>query len=450
MKPLSLRAILLLVILVRLTVAISALKVSGGLSIFHDPDTSGYLAPAKALLAGEFATSGAPEITRTPGYPLLLAAGVGLNQPEIITIAIQILLSSISAYLIFQTGLLLFGSSVAASWGALLYSVEPLSVLFSVKLLSETLFSTLLLLAILLFMRHLSGADGGSLVGSAIAVAASVYVKPAGYYVAFLFALFLMFSRSRVSLRSRLAETLVFLSLSVGLTGLWQLRNYEVAGYPGFSAIEETNLYFYSAAGVRAADEHRGFLDMQRQLGYAEPQAYFAEHPEQRTWTIAQRLAFMKREALGTLRHQPLLYARIHVRGCAVAAFDPDATDYLRLFKRYPEYGGLLGTVNDKGVFATVASLARGRPLVFWATATLALVLVTLWALAIRGLLAAKRNRLSTLFLVTIAVYFVVVSGGPVATGRFRQPIMPLLCLLAGNAFTLGTAKSFRLHSPVN
>src|SRR5216683_374866 len=76
-KPLSLRAILLFAVLVRLTVAISALKVSGDFSIFHDPDTAGYLAPAKALLAGEFATSGAPEITRTPGYPLLLAVGVG-------------------------------------------------------------------------------------------------------------------------------------------------------------------------------------------------------------------------------------------------------------------------------------------------------------------------------------------------------------------------------------
>ncbi len=275
-KPLSLRAILLFAVLVRLTVAISALKVSGDFSIFHDPDTAGYLAPAKALLAGEFATSGAPEITRTPGYPLLLAVGVGLNQPEIITIALQILLSSISAYLIFETGLLLFGSTLSASWGALLYSVEPLSVLFSVKLLSETLFSTFLLLAIFLFLRHITRTDGATLVGAAIAVAASAYVRPVGYYLAFLFALFLMFSRSRASLKNRLAGTLVFLSFSVGLTCLWQLRNYEVAGYPGFSSIEETNLYFYSAAAVRAADEHRGFLDMQRQLGYAEPQAYFA------------------------------------------------------------------------------------------------------------------------------------------------------------------------------
>src|SRR5258708_5496491 len=130
--------------------------------------------------------AGSCRITRRAGYPLLLAAGGGPNHPEIITIAIQILLSSISAYLIFQTGLLLFGSSVAASWGALLYSVEPVSVPVSGKLLSETLFSTLLLLAILLFMRHLSGADGGTLVGSAIAVAASVYVKPGGYCVTFL------------------------------------------------------------------------------------------------------------------------------------------------------------------------------------------------------------------------------------------------------------------------
>ncbi len=87
----------------------------------------------------------------------------------------------------------------------------------------------------------------------------------------------------------------------------------------------------------------------------------------------------------------------------------------------------------------------------FWASASMALVLVALWALAIRGLLeAARRNRLCTFFLVCVAGYFLVISGGPAAAGRFRHPIMPLICLLAGNAVTLRTVESFRPHSPVD
>jgi 4-amino-4-deoxy-L-arabinose transferase-like glycosyltransferase len=52
--------------------------------------------------------------------------------------------------------------------------------------------------------------------------------------------------------------------------------------------------------------------------------------------------------------------------------------------------------------------------------------------------LAAHIKALFTL----IAVYFLLLSGGAQAVGRYRMPIMPLLCILAA-----GTAAGRRLNS---
>jgi hypothetical protein len=63
-------------------------------TIVYTPDTVSYIVPARELIAHHrFFSNGAPEIIRTPGYPLLLTAGLLLGRLESVTIALQILLS---------------------------------------------------------------------------------------------------------------------------------------------------------------------------------------------------------------------------------------------------------------------------------------------------------------------------------------------------------------------
>ncbi len=58
------------------------------LHTLHTDDTPTYLAPAESLLAsGTFYGGTVPEIFRTPGYPLLLTAGLWAGHVELITVA---------------------------------------------------------------------------------------------------------------------------------------------------------------------------------------------------------------------------------------------------------------------------------------------------------------------------------------------------------------------------
>jgi hypothetical protein len=55
--------------------------------------------------------------------------------------------------------------------------------------------------------------------------------------------------------------------------------------------------------------------------------------------------------------------------------------------------------------------------------------------LAVSGaVLAWREARIAAVLLITIVVYFAVLSGGPMATGRYRHPIMPIVCIFAGYA----------------
>ena len=71
------------------------------------PDAAGYIAPARSLLtAGAFLNAeGAPEIVRTPGYPLLIAACQALFGSRWLAalITIQLFLSALASFTFIKT-----------------------------------------------------------------------------------------------------------------------------------------------------------------------------------------------------------------------------------------------------------------------------------------------------------------------------------------------------------
>jgi hypothetical protein len=80
---------------VRFSLFILAVSVNHGFSGFHFRDTIEYLAPARELLSyGTFTVDKIADIIRTPGYPLLLTIGLCVGKVEIVTILLQILLST--------------------------------------------------------------------------------------------------------------------------------------------------------------------------------------------------------------------------------------------------------------------------------------------------------------------------------------------------------------------
>jgi hypothetical protein len=61
----------------------------------------------------------------------------------------------------------------------------------------------------------------------------------------------------------------------------------------------------------------------------------------------------------------------------------------------------------------------------------LEIFLLLLYMLAARGIFTSGGVKAQILPLVGIALYFLLISGGAQAVGRYRLPVMPELCILA-------------------
>ena len=193
-------------------------------------------------------------------------------------------------------------------------------------------------------------------------------------------------------------------------------------------------MYFFTAASVLAAHQQVPFYEMQDRMGYRDENIYFEHHPEQRAWSVPQRLEYQKREATSIVAHNPLTSARIQLSGVIRLMFDPGGVEFLKLFGVYPkEGGGLLGRLVDKGIFRTVTALMVERPLVFWSSALLLPLELFLILCAFVGVFYRRPVQEDfILVVVLVVIYYVTVSGGPAAVGRYRVPVMPIICMLAG------------------
>ena len=361
---------------VRTSIPVSAYLFTRDVTIFQAQDTQSYVEPARQLIAdGRFSASdGTPEIIRTPGYPMLLVLGLLLDRFRLVTITLQVLIGCFTVYLVYRTADLLFETEGASLLAAALYAVEPLSILYTSIFVTETLFATVVMVSVYYLMKYLRRQSLTDLLASAVAFAASVYVRPVGYFLPVILAVGLsawVMMTGQHDRRRLMIQISAFVVVSLGLISLWQVRKKLETGYSGFSGISSINLYFDSAASVLAAKQHVPWREMQNRLGYQDNRIYFRRHPEQKAWPLAQRLDFMSHEADRILLGSPFTYARIHFEGILRCTFDPSSTEFLKFFDLYPKRGGLLGVLVDQGAVKTITALFLTRPLVFWSNVVL-------------------------------------------------------------------------------
>jgi hypothetical protein len=432
--------------------------------MFYTPDTETYVSPARELITHHrFYSFGSktllgvfpqaePEIFRTPGYPLLLIPGLLLNRLELVTISLQIMLGCLTTYMVYRTAQLLFECEKVAIIAATLYAIEPVSIIYTSKLGTETLFAALGMVWLYFLLKYLKGCLLRDLLISGTVLAASVYVRPLGYFLPLIAATGL----SAWALvggqknKQRLAIHIVlFIIVSMCPILIWQERNLAETGYPGFSGVPTEDLYFYWAAAVLADRQHVPYFEMQRRLGFLDERIYLERHPEQKTWPLAQRLGYMNREGKHILLSDPWTFARMHLKGTVRVIFDPGATELLKLLELYPKEGGagLMVQLVDSGPLRTIAAAMTQRPLLFWSNVLL-IPLELAYLLCASMVLFSRRlmREPAVVAAVLTIVYYVGITGGPApgAFCRFRLPAMPIICVMAG--YGLYSVRS-RLHS---
>jgi 4-amino-4-deoxy-L-arabinose transferase-like glycosyltransferase len=412
---------------VRLTLLAIVLARSGA-SALSRPDTNSYLDPGRNLLLhGRFVEAGLPELERTPGYPLFLAL-TSMAGPVAAALA-QVALSVLSVVLVWRLARAVFRDGRIALAAAWIFAFEPLSVTFSILLLSETLFLALFLLSLERLAEFLRERRLSVLAAAGVCLAAATFVRPVTYYL--LFALAAGFSAvfARVpSLRWK-APAVLLLSVLPWLAA-WQIRNRMETGFGGFSSIQREDLYFLIAAEVKGRVEHRPLTEVQHELGYNDEQLFLARHPAAAKWNQAQRLEFMQSEASRVLRAHPSVFLRTHFAGTMRVALNPGAAVLISLLNTPVDDETFLRE-RDQGPLRAELWMARRHPWQMAVMAVLEGLLLALYGLAVRGAVRGGAPGACLWLLVGVSLYFLAISGGAIAAARMRLPVMPVVCIMA-------------------
>jgi hypothetical protein len=358
------------------------------------PDSLTYLLPARNLLHGfGFVTEpGVAETLRTPGYPLLLAAFGTRIAPVIVA---QHLMNAAIAVAVYVMASRRLGRWVGIC-AALLLAVDTPTIHYANKILSETLF-TLVLLAVFWMsaVRRLPWA--GILTG------VLVLIRPVAIAYFAVVAAYLLIRRVRAR------DVAVYVLLALVLPLGWGLRNYARTGVFTVSSIGGTNLLLFRAAGTLAIlDRGEDFDADLRDEG--EGLVGDATDEIERTLRIddadelphAVRALHYSRFALRVIREHPLAFAELTLRGLLVNLFDSR--------------------------WEAMSTVSRLHP----STVRLALdgFTAALFVFALIGAIALRRDDLGILIILTVA-YSLLISAGGEAESRFRVPVMPQYAIAA-------------------
>jgi 4-amino-4-deoxy-L-arabinose transferase-like glycosyltransferase len=423
--------ILIVAFVLRAVLPLAAWVTTKDKAVFHNPDTQGYVDSAMSLLRdGRFEREGMPEILRTPGYPLLLIPGLRTGNVELVTICLQILISCFTVYLVYKITAEVFRTAKGACFGAGLYAVEPLSIMYCSYLLTETFFAFLLVMFLYLMIRWIHTQRVLFIILAAAVLAASAYVRPISYYLPALVTILVLVWTllRRESVKRKLIHCCLFFVVSMSMIGLWQVRNYVLAGYSGFSAIREASLYGCAGAAILAAKNNIPLLSQQQMM----LESYGEQHPEHREWSRVQVLEYQGREGARLIRDNLGLYAKIHLRSTLLTILGPGVSSFLHLF------GSKAASLTEQAVYGSLEKTVVQRflglsPLILSLDVLLGAYLMAVFLLAIIGL-ARCINKVSVpdvVFLLACAGYVIIIVSGQ-GYSRFRHPAMPVVCVFAG------------------
>lgn len=403
------------------------------------PDTESYNAPAQALLStGSFSTSveniKQPETTRTPGYPLFLAINYKLFGIQYSSVIIfQIIIGVFTIYLVYLICQKLWNISIARS-AILLYILDFASFTYQHYVLTEALFTFLIVLAIFIWIEMNKRMDELNIrqfyfipLSFGTILAFATLVRPVTYYLIIPIVLILTFCfiNKRIYSKKLIAVILLISMPWIILIGGWQIRNYILTDSAQFSSIEGVNLLFYRAAGVLAIRDGIPLEEAQNNI--------IANLPEMNNLTPAQKSEIYMTTGKEIIAKQPLFFLKSQGIGFIKLLSDSGADDFLK-YIGITEKSGPLSDIRVLPISGFFDKWLK-KPVYFssFLFGILYLMITYLFSsIAIITICLNKsKKKIDHYLIIGIILYFLLVSIGPEADARLRIPIMPLLSIYA-------------------
>jgi 4-amino-4-deoxy-L-arabinose transferase-like glycosyltransferase len=398
------------------------------------PDSSSYIDPAAHVLAnGAYPSTGTAlgtfgPATRTPGYPLFIALIYWLGgQDPFLIILVQVMIGTLTVYFTFRLGRRLL-LEPPALLGALLLAVNPESITHVFYLLTETLFACLLVAAVLAWLkghqekRLLSYGIAALLMGACTMVRSIAVWFPMILWPGWLFG-------DRADRRRRLALSSLFVGVYLLTLMPWFARNLTVLGYPTLSTVANYNMLYSFAASLEADLRDVGEEEIRQEYLKRVAQA-LAERGWDNTEAIRARVQDILAHEI--IAAHPVRYVYLHLKG-NLNSLLPDVTSPSEILGTTVSGKGTLAVLHREGIVAALRHYYGPNLWQLWLASPIIFLLGLVYLFGLVGAIDLLRRRcwLAAFVLLSPPVYFLLVPG-PAGQPRFRVPVIPFFCLLAG------------------
>lgn len=379
-------------------------------------DSIGYLALAHGIRDGcGFAAMangcGAPEVLRTPGYPLFLVPFLNHYRLAIFVQAVfgAAVCGVVAAFTKRQYG------AVAAIIAAAIVAFDPPTITVTKELLTEPLFQLVL-----------AGAVFGSLCNHALAAGllygAAALVRPVAEPLLILAPVSFLLSR-------RWIRAAGVLCLALVIIGAWAARNYRVAGVFALTIEGPMNLYSYTVPAVVSLVTGVPLIEAQRAAAHAVESAAFGDHAD----LIAKAHQLSPHDEISwAVETSPQVAHLMLSRSIDVIASHPIATaevtaiGFLRLaFEPHEPAVGLAKMVNGGGPAFQVVKIGS--------MALEAALLCFIWIGVARAMWIYRSD--DQLWILLGIALLLLLAASPyldVFDPRYRVPAIPFLATIAG------------------
>ncbi|TSC91543.1 MAG: hypothetical protein CEN90_341 [Parcubacteria group bacterium Licking1014_17] len=431
------RLLFILSLLFKLIIAATVIWRFGQDIHFTDNDATQYLnAGINLFRHGVFSMDAqaplSPTMFRTPLYPIFLFAVNFLSGRLWVVSAyvLQGLIISFAVVYLYRGIKNIFGEK-PAFWSAFLFALEPFSNFNTNIITPDSIFTALITIASVAFLKVLFKPVRRNLVISAVALALAVLTKPIAEFipVLFLIAFFLKWGIARVYIK----KAIVFVAVFVVIISPWVIRNYVDFKSLQISSLPSYNLYLYNAALALASQKNISFTKAQNQLmSKAEKDLGISGNMDLYDPKYGN---YLRQNALQIIGADPLDYVAAHILTICPFLINDGYQKFYPLVGINFHNSESITLMLKSGNFKDVVSYVFGRSFdnmilfgigkLFWVV-IYAFILCNIYR---RIQEKNKKSLIALAFFAIVIAYFAVLTG-PVAAASYRLPVQGLIFLL--------------------
>jgi len=360
---------------------------------------------------------------RTPVYPLFIALAESIGPEGFTIILLQIITSVATCYFTYRIAVELTQNIFIGNIAAFIVAIDMPSITLANLVLTETLFSFLLIVCFYFFINYLKEHKRSHLMYAGVFTGMVILCRPIAFFIPFLFSGFIIF-KYRKNISVLFKQLVLFCGFTLLIVSPWLIRNKIVYDHFFLSVIREHNILNYKAAAIYAERFNYSLAQAQSTLRWKTFREFKGDAHKQ----PYEYGKYIEKEGTKIILEYPGTFIKHH--------FIEITNFFLRPTRSYIDiqlghWGKGYDTIpKDYPVFKYLFEHNSRLTIVLVFFQLLVLFLVYLSC--ITGIIYMKKRSLVYIFLLGLTILIFANFNLPAVTeSRFRVPVWPLIAIIS-------------------